>query len=402
MSWDLFRVSRWLTRPRAIRIHRWLGLAACTFWLIQATTGILSVFHWELEDKSVSSVWKPTDLHAIQLRLEALAPPKSGKRVSMIWTTAGLPDRYDVWVEDEPGGPTTVVRLAGDGTLLRAKPESSRNCFGYVTELHQSLLAGKRGRWIVGLSGIAIDQQFATRPSLGVAQAREVESSLAASHQFLASRTSLCAGTGMLGLRIRDPRPRAFLGRRSARLQRWHFLPHRRSCAFDDTAGCNPTQEHKLHHRSRSSIQSGAYAATDGSRNAVRATIRHTAFGSLGRASFAALSARRLSSSTQVPARSGHLSSVVAAAAAALHQHALFDPYGRGRRLAWPPPRSCRRNLADDHDRSWPSNVEHPSQSPDFEALRQARLGVGSRFCKVTAQPAKHRTSGCDTRPALT
>lgn len=156
MSSDLFRVSRWFTRPRAIRIHRWLAFAACTFWLIQATTGILSVFHWELEDRSVSSVWKPTDLHAIELRLVALAPAKSGKRVSMIWTTAGLPDRYDVWVEDELGGPTTVVRIAGDGTPMRAKPESSHNFFSYVTELHQSLLAGKRGRWIVGLSGILL------------------------------------------------------------------------------------------------------------------------------------------------------------------------------------------------------------------------------------------------------
>jgi uncharacterized iron-regulated membrane protein len=156
MSSSPFRFSSSLARAQAIRIHRGLGVAACAFWLLQATTGILSVFHWELEDSLISSLRKPTDLQAIQLRLAALAPPHSGKSISMIWTTAGLPDRYDVWVEDERGGPTAVIRIAGDGQVLRRKTQGSHDFFSYVIELHQSLSAGKHGRWVVGLSGILL------------------------------------------------------------------------------------------------------------------------------------------------------------------------------------------------------------------------------------------------------
>jgi uncharacterized iron-regulated membrane protein len=121
----------------------------------------LSVFHWELEDASVSAAWKPTDLHAMEARLDGLAPPGSGKQVSMIWTTAGLADRYDVWVKDSREGRTSLIRIAGDGTVLRVRDSGSRNVFAFVIELHQSLLAGKRGRWIVGLSGLLLISSLA-------------------------------------------------------------------------------------------------------------------------------------------------------------------------------------------------------------------------------------------------
>lgn len=145
-----------LTRRAAIRIHRWLGIAACAFWLLQAVTGMLSVFHWELEDEMISSVAKPTDLRAIQRTLDALAPPHSSKTVSMVWTTAGLPDRYDVWVADAGARSTAVVRIAGDGQVLRRKQEGDGNFFSYVSQLHQSLGAGKYGRWFIGFSGILL------------------------------------------------------------------------------------------------------------------------------------------------------------------------------------------------------------------------------------------------------
>lgn len=156
MSLGKLRVNLHLTRLRAIRIHRWVGLLACAFWFIQAATGLLSVFHWELEDLSISSLRTATDLPAIQARLEELVPANSRRRISMIWTSAGLPDRYDVWVEDEAGGPASKFRIAGDGTVLRMKTAGTQNFFDYVVELHQSLLAGKRGRWIVGLGGVLL------------------------------------------------------------------------------------------------------------------------------------------------------------------------------------------------------------------------------------------------------
>jgi uncharacterized iron-regulated membrane protein len=137
----------------AIRLHRWLGLVAASFWLLQAATGIASLFHWELEDLSVSSVARPTDLKAIEARLHALAPAGSGRQVTSLWTTAGLADRYDVTVEDEASGARTAIRIDGDGSVLRVKPKDERSLFDTIVLLHQKLLLGDTGSWIVGISG---------------------------------------------------------------------------------------------------------------------------------------------------------------------------------------------------------------------------------------------------------
>jgi uncharacterized iron-regulated membrane protein len=140
-------------KRRLIRLHRWLGLAAALFWLLQATTGIASLFHWELEDLSVSSVTRATDLGAIETRLDALAPAGSGQKVVSLWTTAGLADRYDVTIENEADKTRTVIRIAGDGTVLRTKPKVERSVFDTIVLLHQKLLLGDTGSWIVGISG---------------------------------------------------------------------------------------------------------------------------------------------------------------------------------------------------------------------------------------------------------
>lgn len=156
MNSGRFQPAFKLTRHRAVRVHQWLGLAACIFWLIQGVTGIISVFHWELEDASISVTWRPTNLGAIEEKLTALAPSNSGKKVMMIWATAGLPDRYDVFVDKTVGGATEVVRIAGDGTIIRIKDASQRNLFDFIIALHQSLLSGKDGRWIVGFMGLLL------------------------------------------------------------------------------------------------------------------------------------------------------------------------------------------------------------------------------------------------------
>jgi uncharacterized iron-regulated membrane protein len=140
----------------AIRLHRWIGLAAAAFWLLQAATGIASLFHWELEDLSVSSVARPTDLKAIEARLHALAPRGSGRTVVSLWTTAGLAHRYDVTLADEASDKRIAVRIAGDGSVLRVKDKSEKNLFDDIVLLHQRLLLGETGSWIVGASGLLL------------------------------------------------------------------------------------------------------------------------------------------------------------------------------------------------------------------------------------------------------
>src|SRR3546814_6398405 len=57
-----------------LTVHRWLSLGAAAFWLLQAFTGILIVFHWEITDAALSDIHRPTDLAAIERRIDTLAP----------------------------------------------------------------------------------------------------------------------------------------------------------------------------------------------------------------------------------------------------------------------------------------------------------------------------------------
>lgn len=42
-------------------VHRYLSLAVLAIWLVQAITGSLSVFRWELDDSSIRTASVPTD-----------------------------------------------------------------------------------------------------------------------------------------------------------------------------------------------------------------------------------------------------------------------------------------------------------------------------------------------------
>jgi len=142
------------TRRRTIfSIHRWLGLAAAVLWLFQAVTGALIVFHWEEDDASISAPRVPTDLYGIGRTIDRLAPAGSGQKVTRVWTSAGFRDRYDLMVQDDKSGMVTVVRVAGDGSPIRITPPGHAHLIDTLVLLHQSLLAGTTGRWIIGASG---------------------------------------------------------------------------------------------------------------------------------------------------------------------------------------------------------------------------------------------------------
>ncbi|WP_380876096.1 hypothetical protein ACFB49_07290 [Sphingomonas sp. DBB INV C78] len=140
-----------------IRWHRWAGLAAALFWFIQALTGTLIVFHWEIEDAMIAGAHHPTDLAAIERSVDQLAPPGSGASVGSIWTTAGAADRYDVSVEGDAPGVSRSVRIDGAGNVLRDGDQPGKG--GWVETLvliHHNLLADDAGSWIVGVSGILL------------------------------------------------------------------------------------------------------------------------------------------------------------------------------------------------------------------------------------------------------
>jgi len=132
-------------RGAVVTTHRWIGLTAAALWLLQAATGIFAVFHWEIDDAITAGVHQKTDLKAIERRLHGLSPHS-------IWSTASAPDRYDVFVADR------VMRIDGAGNVLRIRRDDEKFADGGIVEtlvvLHQSLLAGRGGRWIIGTSGL--------------------------------------------------------------------------------------------------------------------------------------------------------------------------------------------------------------------------------------------------------
>lgn len=142
-------------QPHLLSLHRYLGLAAALFWLLQACTGAMIMFHWELRDASIGMLHRPTDLGAIERRIETLASSETPGAVGSVWTSAGLPDRYDISYMDADGEDRSV-RIAGDGTILRGPADSGNTLFDTLVGLHHDLLVGETGEWIVGISGILL------------------------------------------------------------------------------------------------------------------------------------------------------------------------------------------------------------------------------------------------------
>ncbi|MEO9130201.1 MAG: PepSY-associated TM helix domain-containing protein, partial [Sphingomonas sp.] len=138
-------------------LHRWLSLAALAFWVVQALTGVLIVFHWEIDDALIVAPHRLTSFEAIDRRLALLAPAGSRRSIGSVWTSAGAPDRWDVTVSDAQTGTSDAVRIDGRGNVLRVRHDGERFANGgwidTLVLLHQTLLGGNAGSWIVGLSG---------------------------------------------------------------------------------------------------------------------------------------------------------------------------------------------------------------------------------------------------------
>lgn len=140
-------------RRTIVSVHRWLGLFAGLLWLFQAVTGTIIVFHWEEDDATISAPHRKTDVYAIGRTIAQLAPAGSDRRVTQVWTSAGFADRYDIFVLDEKSSGVTTVRVTGDGTTIRVTPPDDVSLINTIVLLHQSLLSGTTGRWVIGASG---------------------------------------------------------------------------------------------------------------------------------------------------------------------------------------------------------------------------------------------------------
>lgn len=156
---------------RTIRlVHKYLSLALLALWVLQAVTGVLLVFHWELDDWSVAGPHARLDPEQLQRALAHFQSEHPQQPITSIYTSGALSHRFDVLIVDPAGG-LDVLRVDGHGTVLRARPAdhdfSHIGVFQIATYLHQTLFLHDAGNGIVAVSGVVL----LTNVSLGLYQA---------------------------------------------------------------------------------------------------------------------------------------------------------------------------------------------------------------------------------------
>lgn len=138
-------------------VHRYLSLAVLAIWLVQAITGIVSVFRWELDDVAVPGQHAKLDWTALGVLIVRLSQ-QPGTQVSSVWTSGGADDRFDIYYVMDGGDRT--MRVDGAGQALRVHSNERAMADGAVWDtiktIHTSLFAGDVGEWIIGVSGILL------------------------------------------------------------------------------------------------------------------------------------------------------------------------------------------------------------------------------------------------------
>lgn len=133
------------------------------FWLLQALTGFLLAFRWEIDDALLAGPSQRADPARLGVRIDAIAAHGGG--VVDVWASSNASHRFDIYYKYR-NGTDRVMRVDGAGQLLRDGPDhelvANGGFFNSLTSLHSELLAGDRGRWIIGASGILLITHFVT------------------------------------------------------------------------------------------------------------------------------------------------------------------------------------------------------------------------------------------------
>jgi uncharacterized iron-regulated membrane protein len=141
------------------KVHKYLSLAVASLWLLQAVTGLLLVFHWEIDDAALAGPAHALDPAKLGRFLEQLQASHPQQSVTGVYPSGGAPGRFDVLIADRAGA-TDVLRVDGQGTVLRERPWNHDylhiGWLQFATYLHQTLFLHTAGNWIIGLSGVLL------------------------------------------------------------------------------------------------------------------------------------------------------------------------------------------------------------------------------------------------------
>ena len=76
------------------KFHRWLSLTMLAFWFLQAATGVVMAFRWELDDALVAGPAAPLDPEALAATIARIERERAGWRTSLVYPSGGLPGRF--------------------------------------------------------------------------------------------------------------------------------------------------------------------------------------------------------------------------------------------------------------------------------------------------------------------
>lgn len=138
--------------------HKYLGLCLGALWLLQALTGILLVFHRELDDASLHASGRAVSFAVVDQAIARIERSAPATRAVEYFASGGIEGQIDLLV-DRDGAARQVVRIDGaTGEILRTSaweaPRSQLGVFRFVLLIHKQLLFGQVGEWLIGLSGV--------------------------------------------------------------------------------------------------------------------------------------------------------------------------------------------------------------------------------------------------------
>lgn len=141
------------------QIHKYLSLSVASLWLLQAATGLLLVFHWEMDDAALAGPKRALDPARLSASLDTLRTTHPDRSITGVYPSGGAPGRFDVLVADRTGN-IDAVRVDGEGTVLRQRPWNYDflhiGWLQIATYLHQTLFLHTTGNWIMGISGLLL------------------------------------------------------------------------------------------------------------------------------------------------------------------------------------------------------------------------------------------------------
>ncbi len=149
-------------KQRLAKIHKWIALTFGIFWILQAASGALLVFHRELDDfiitSSASEANSSGGFKGLSIGLEKLKQNNPDNKPLFLLTSGGNTNLFDVIMEAGDGDQIAYRLSADNGKLYKTYywegPVTKLGFFRALHKFHTELLSGTVGHWLIGISGV--------------------------------------------------------------------------------------------------------------------------------------------------------------------------------------------------------------------------------------------------------